>query len=555
MIKLEERSLPTKPGVYLFRDKKGEVLYVGKAKNLRKRVEQYFHKEQAITNPRLFSLRSEAHSIETIITNSEVEALILENTLIKKEQPKYNVSLKDDKQYTYVKITKEEFPRLLVVHQPVKDGSKYLGPYMSADRTRWLLKTLRRAYPYCLAPRDARFGRRACLYVHLGLCPGPCMGKVTPEAYRRNVSAVVHFLRGEGEATLADLRREMRHAAKFREFERAAILRDTVSNLEVLFAKQEVVSPRRESMDILALARAGNSGVLVTFQIREGKLMERQTRVLDHMAGVQEGEVYALAITERATQNGSLPRAFVMPVTPADGQVLTRLLAERAKAFRAPPPHLVVPERGRMRRLIALAQKNAQEELARILRERGGTSEALADLRMALDLPRIPHRIEAYDLSNIQGVYATGSLVVFEDGKPAKSDYRRFRIKTVEGANDVAMMEEVLSRRLKYLSTTTRHELRATSHAAWFIMPDLLLLDGGKPQLGAGLRALKAFHLSIPVAALAKREEELFIPGKRQPVRLPKNSPALHLVQRVRDEAHRFARAYYQKLHRKAALL
>ncbi|MBI4215983.1 MAG: excinuclease ABC subunit UvrC [Chloroflexi bacterium] len=545
------KSLPVKPGVYLFRDEQGQVLYVGKAASLRSRVRSYFGRAAALT-PKLQSLRERVRRVETVITDNEMEALMLECTLIKHHHPRYNVRLKDDKNYPYLKImVDEDWARVYITRKLEKDGGLYFGPFASAASVRTSLDLVKKLFPYrsCTKPITGQ-DRRPCLDYHLHRCVGPCIGVVSREEYREVIRQVILFLEGKHGKVLAELKVKMEEASEKLEFERAAVLRDQIQAIEKVALRQKVVSTRGEDEDVVALARNTDEALAQVFFIREGKLMGGDHFLLEGVQDEPAEEIMAQFLRQFYLSASRIPPVLLLGVIPQEAPTLSRWLEER----RPGPVRLVAPRRGQKRELVALAEENARQALAQLQAQRqldsGRTAAALLEFQEQLQLPRLPQRIEAYDISNLGGTSAVGSLVAFQEGRPRKADYRRFRIKTVAGADDYAMLREVLKRRFRRRAAAAPEEGQP-----WVKTPDLLLIDGGKGQLNAALEALADLRVvGIPVASLAKEREELFVPELAEPVVLPPRSPALHLVQRVRDEAHRFALAYHQKVRRQAAL-
>jgi len=556
-VRLRERldSLPTKPGVYLMKDEAGQVIYVGKAVNLRNRVRSYFH-ASAMHPPKVQRLVERIADVEFIVTDSEVEALILEANLIKKYRPRYNVRLKDDKRYPYIKVTwQEDYPRVYVVRRVEQDGARYYGPFTASWAVHETLDLLRKLFPYvtCRRPFTGK-AKRACLYYHIGLCPGPCIGAISKEEYRAGIEQLCLFLEGKADRLIRSLREGMMAAAEALEFERAARLRDQLQAVERVVQRQKVVLPGGGDQDVIALARDDGLACVQVFLVREGRLVGREYFLLEGTEGEGVGHVLSSFLQQFYQGASYIPPEILLPEPAEEAEVLEEWL----RARRGGKVALRVPRRGRKRELVALAATNARETLASLRAawesEAARSVSALAELQEALEMTRAPARIEGYDISDIQGTAATGSMVVFVQGKPRKSHYRRFRIKTVEGADDYAMMREVLRRRFQ--RAMEEQPLGTRQASAWKTLPDLVLVDGGKGQLGVAVEVLREFGLEeqVAVIALAKEREEVFLPGRPEPLRLPPDSPALHLLQRIRDEAHRFAVAYHRRMREKKAL-
>ncbi len=538
MTPLKERfkTLPPKPGVYLFKDRRGTVIYVGKAKNLAKRVLSYFQK-RAWLEPAKHVMVGRVADLDYIIVSSETEAFLLESTLIKQHRPDFNVVFKDDKHYLYLQVDmSEEYPTVRAIRRPTtKTRGRLFGPYTSGEAVRSTLKLLKRLFRYrtCTAHQG-----RPCLDWHLGRCTGPCHDAITPEAYRQQVVVpLLDFLSGKTSVVVRSLKSAMKSASRGRRFEEAARLRDTIVGIERVTEHQMVVSHPREQFDVVSIAREDGTAAVNVFTVREGKLSSRAVFGLEHVDGSSDREVIGSFITQQYSSPTVRPKLVVAEPLPTDARSLERTLGLTLRR----------PIRGTKKRLARLGVENARDYLkknvlAAKIDER--KRRAVAELGTWLRLPGAPKRIECYDISNIQGTEAVGSMVVFENGEPKKSDYRKFKIKTVEGSNDVAMMAEVLERRLGHL--------RAADRGHW-PAPNLIVVDGGKPQLGAAMNVLTKLHLEIPAVALAKRQEELFLPGAGTPLVLPADSEALYLVQRLRDEAHRFAQSYFTRRRKAAA--
>ncbi len=544
------RSVPTRPGCYLFKNVDGQVIYVGKAASLRARLRSYFAPPDTQT-AKTRVMMSHAADFETIVTDSELEALILENNLIKEQRPKYNVQLRDDKQYPYICVTvTEPFPRVLKVRQVRRDGNKYFGPYADGGALNETMSVLKKLFPYrtCDLTIPAEGGpvlERPCLEFFIKRCTAPCVRLTTTEEYGKIIEQVLLFLDGKHEQVRGQLTAAMEHAADDLDFERAARIRDQIAAVERVMERQKITSTRGADQDVMAVALDGAEAAVQIFHIREGKVVARDTFLLD----TQESEpAEALAsfvqqFYERATH---VPREILLQHD-IEG---TPIIEEWLRGLRGGAVSMTVPKIGEKRHLVEMVAENAREALEehklRWMNDQQKTTGALKELQDALDLPELPARIECYDISNIQGTSAVGSMVVFERGKPKNAEYRRFKIKTVEGSNDFAMMAEMLGRRFK------RADAQDESFAA---LPDLIIVDGGKGQLHAAQEVLAEVGRSdIPLVSLAKRLEEMFVPGRRESVLLPRTSQALYLVQRIRDEAHRFAITYHRTVRQKATV-
>jgi len=553
-------NLPAKPGVYLMKDAAGQVIYVGKALVLRNRVRSYFH-ASAEHDAKMRAMVAEVAAVEFIVTGSELEALILEANLIKKHHPRYNVRLKDDKRYPYIKITwQDDFPTVTTVRRIEQDGARYYGPFTASWAVNETLDLLRKSFPYLTCNRDIT-GRdtRACLYYHIGRCLGPCIGAVSREEYRLMIDQICRFLEGHSEEVVAELKLRMRAAAERLDFEEAARYRDRIEAITRIVEKQRVVSTTLVDQDVIAFARADGDACVQVFFIRRGKLIGREYYVLEGASEANDAEIVTAFVKQFYDQAAYVPPEILLPERVTEARIIEKWL----RAKRGGQVVLRVPQRGEKRGLVQLATENAVETLASLRAQwqvdAGRTAQALAELQEALALPQPPTRMECYDISNIQGTAATGSMVVFVKGVPRKSDYRRFRVQAVEGADDYAMMREVLRRRFRrYRDAVSEPPAAAISgYDPFSLLPDLLVVDGGKGQLNVAVEVLSEFGLTnrVSVAALAKEQEELFIPTRPDGILLPRGSQSLFLIQRLRDEAHRFAVTYHRTLRDKTSLV
>jgi excinuclease ABC subunit C len=540
------RALPAKPGVYLFEDKEGKVIYVGKAASLKSRVRSYFGAPSNLPS-KIQRLVATIQDFEFVITNSEQEALILECDTIKRYAPKFNASLKDNKTFPYLKIDiSEDWPGVYITRHVQKDGARYFGPFASAGSVRKTLRSIKKIFPYrsCSKHIDGK-DKRPCLDYYIHQCLGPCIGAVDKEEYREVINQVILFLQGKQELILHELDTKMKTAAQQLQFERAALLRDQINAIEEVIEGQRIAITLQGEKDVIGLAQDETLAYVELFSIRNNKLVGQ-----DHfiMQGVQDelpGQVMTSFVKQYYASASYIPSLILLQHPVDEPAVLPQWLSQQ----RGSKVELQVPQRGAKKKLVDTVAENAARgfELAQLKEMRVEViSSGLQELKNRLRLPRMPRRIECYDVSNIQGTLAVASMVVLEKGWPKPAHYRRFRIKTVAGADDYAMIQETLSRRFKR---------GLTSEGAWGIVPDLILIDGGRGQLNAALEVRQELKLdSIPVVSLAKENEEVFIPGDPQPVRIAKDSPALHILQRARDEAHRFAVSYHRKLRRKEAI-
>ena len=539
--------LPTGPGVYFFKDGSGSVLYVGKAQNLRARVRSYFAASQPLP-PKLRQMLNRAEDIDFVLTDSEQEAIILECNFIKRYRPKYNVRLKDDKGYPYLKINiSEEWPRVYITRKLEDDGSRYFGPFASAGSLRRTYNLIKKLFPFRSCNKSLKKPEpRPCLEYYIHRCAGPCVGAVSRDEYQGIIRQVILFLEGKRESLLRQLRRRMTEAAERLEFEKAAILRDQIQAVERIAQQQKVVTLSRENLDVVALAQEEDLAGVQMFFIREGKLIGQEHFVLEGAQDEAPEQVLASFLKQFYSSGPSVPPEILLSAQLAEEQLLESWLETR----RGARVRIRVPRRGRKRELVELAQRNAQEALEQLklkrLVEAGRASRALEELKVWLGLPELPHRIECYDISDIRGKAAVGSLVVFEEGQPKPAFYRRFRIKNVSGMDDYAMMREVLRRRFGRLKQ---------GEEGWSRIPQLVLIDGGRGHLNLALEVMRELNLeSIPVAAIAKEQEEIFLPKRPEGLLLPRNSQGLYLLQRIRDEAHRFALSYHLKVREKQGL-
>ncbi|HET9112013.1 MAG TPA: excinuclease ABC subunit UvrC [Ktedonobacterales bacterium] len=598
-------SLPHKPGIYLHKDEEGTVLYVGKAGDLRQRVRSYFVDPSELS-PKNRALVAHITDIEFIVVGSEIEALILENEYIKRYQPKYNVRLRDDKNYPYIKVSlNEDFPRVYRVRNFRRDGARYFGPYTSSSAVDATLDLMNKIFPYRTCRFDASAwapprGReedpppdwkqkllpRPCTQYYIHRCNAPCVASVTREQYDDVIRQAMLFLDGKHDEVLVDLRREMDEAAENLEFERAASLRDRVRAVEQVLEKQKIINTTgADDQDVIALAGEDDETCAQVFFFRGGRLTGREFFILQNTRGASEGEIMEMFLQQFYDQAPHVPGELILAHEPENAEALRQWLRQK----RGGAVTLTTPQRGDKLRLVAMVAQNAREvlEQQRIkwLSDSQKTAMALEELRDAFNLPTPPRRIECYDISNTQGSNNVGSMVVLENGRPKNSDYRRFRIKAVEGANDVASLQEVLRRRFKRMQADEDGaaptpdaaeqpvELGESVEQAegdipneegaspdmigdpWAQIPDLVIVDGGRPQLNGAAEALAQLDVRVPVIGIAKENhgaistyEEIYLIDRPEPLVLPRGSQGLYLLQRVRDEAHRFAITYHRNL-------
>ncbi len=553
-------NLPTKPGCYLMKDASGEIIYVGKAINLRNRVRSYFH-SSADHNGKTRQMVRRIADIDTIVVGSELEALILEMNLIKKHRPHYNVRLKDDKRYPYIKVHwADPFPKVTVTRQMVNDGSRYFGPYTSVWAVHQTLDVLRRIFPYLTCDRVIT-GKdpRPCLYYDIKLCSGPCIGAIQQAGYRQMISDLCEFLEGRTEPIVDRLRREMEQAAEELRFERAAALRDQINAIERVVERQKVISPEQLDSDVVAMARVDGEACVQVFFIRSGKMIGREYFILEGTEDEENEEVLSEFIKQFYSESASVPAQVLLPQEIEEAQIIKQWLHTERGGKKV---DFIVPHQGTEAELVEMATENAVETLrtlkAQWEADTNRQSEALSELQQALGLAEPPNRIECYDISNTQGTAAVASMVVFEQGVPSKKLYRRFNIRSVEGPNDFASMEEALTRRFnRWLSAQEEKRVGARVDPSFAVLPDLLIVDGGKGQLSRAVAVLERFGLSgqVPIAGLAKQQEEIFLPGRSSSILLPRHSQGLYLLQRIRDEAHRFAITAHRKRRTKEGLV
>lgn len=513
-------NLPKKPGVYIMRDANDEIIYIGKAKNLINRVRSYFREK--LDRPKTQILMSHFDSLEYIVTNSEKEALILEATLIKKHRPRYNVQLKDDKRYPYVKITNEKYPRLIITRNITKNGI-YYGPFTDVTSVKKTVKFLKSLFKI----RTCRNMDGPCLNSQIDLCYAPCSGEISKEEYDEIINKIDLFFQGKYSVIVKNLKKEMAEAAENEQFEKAAVLRDQINSIEEIMEKQFVDLVDDDlDQDVIAIAPNDNEVVVIIMPIRNGKIVGRDDFLMSGSQYESNSEILFAFIQQYYGFNRHIPKQILLN-EPIDD---TELLEEWLSDLRGNKVYIKVPMKGVKLRLVNMAQKNAEI----IKHQKKAMENSLIELKKYLKLDKLPRIIEGYDISNISGKFAVGSKVSFKDAKPNKKKYKRFKIET-PGPNDFAMMKELLTRRLKMIDTDEE--------------PDLIVIDGGKGQLGMACEVLDELNLAhIPIIGLAKEFEEIYIPNSKRPIIIPKNNKALHLLQQVRDESHRFAITYHRKL-------
>ena len=555
-VKRRLRAVPDGPGVYLFRDQRAQVIYVGKALRLRDRLRSYFTPGYGET-ARVAELVRKVYDFEFVTTANEVEALVLECNLIKNYRPRFNIRLKDDKNYLYLKLPiTEEFPRVHYSRRVQKDGAQYFGPYTSAQSLRGTVKSIRQLLPFRTCSDEIFKQGKVCLDFHIKRCPGPCERRISPEDYKARIHEVALFMEGRSDVLVHELKDRMESSAGRLDFENAARYRDQLQSIEKIADRQKVLTRGRDDEDLIAYARSGEQVFVEVAYVRQGKMIGHDGHALDGAADAVEGELLRGFLLQYYASATHIPRVVIVPGAVEEPDLLTGWLAER----RGGPVTIEVPQRGRKRALVTQLAETAKQELEQLRiqadYDRSRTEPMLAALAEALGLEAPPKRIECYDISNMQGDSAVGAMVVFEDGRPRNDHYRHFKIKFVPGPNDFAMLQEVLRRRLERLeSAQRREEADAVGDRSFTSRPDLILIDGGKGQLSAALEVLEsAGYADIPTFALAKEHEEIFAPGRSEPIVQERNSPGMFLVQRIRDEAHRFAITHHRKVRARKAL-
>jgi excinuclease ABC subunit C len=540
------KALPAKPGIYIFKDKEGRVIYVGKANNLNSRVRSYFGAPSSLS-AKVQRLVLKIRDFEFIVTNSEQEALILECNMIKKYTPHYNINLKDNKTFPYLKINiNDDWPGVYITRRVQKDGARYFGPFASPGSVRKTLRLIEKIFPFrsCSKQIEGK-DKRPCLDYYIHRCLGPCIGAVEKQEYRDVINEVILFLQGKQEIILRELNAKMKSAALQLHFEKAALLRDQIKAIEAVIEGQRIATKLQGEKDVIGLAQNKEQAYVEIFSIRNSKLIGQDYFIMEGTQGESPGQILTSFVKQYYASASHIPRLILLQHPVDEPTVLSEWLGQQ----RGGRVELQVPQRGAKRKLVDTAAENAAQRLALTQAKEMKTeviTSGLRELKQKLHLPKMPRRIECYDVSNIQGTLAVSSMVVLEKGRPKPAHYRRFRIKTVFGADDYAMIQETLRRRFKR---------GLTGGSTWALIPDLVLIDGGKGQLNAALELRQELGLdSIPMASLAKENEEVFIPGSPKPVYIAKDCPALHILQRARDEAHRFAISYHRRLRRKEGI-
>jgi len=555
-------TLPSKPGCYLYRNNEGTIIYVGKAINLKNRVRSYFHADTS-HDSKTRRLVRDIVDIEWIVVGSELEALILEMNLIKKHRPKYNIRLKDDKRYPYIKVHwADPFPKVTVTRQMDEDGSRYFGPYTSAWAVYQTLDVLRKIFPYLTCDRDiSGLDKRACLYFDIKLCIAPCIGAASQAQYRQMITDLMDFLGGHSEGIVTRLESEMQKASEELRFEKAAAVRDQLKAVHSIIERQKIVfATDYKDSDVLAMARSDGEACVQIFFIRGGKLIGREYFILEGTEDSADAEVMEQFVMQFYTEAATIPAQVMLPQEIEEANIIGQWLRSKRGGEKM---EFLVPKEGQPHELVQMATENATETLnalrAQWQADTHKQEQSLAELQQALNLSAPPNRIECYDISNTQGTAIIGAMVVFTQGVPDKKLYRKFNIESVVGApDDFASMEEMLTRRFRRwrAAEETASQPGAKKDASFSFLPDLVIIDGGKGQLGRAVQVLEKFELmgKVPVVGLAKQQEEIFFPHKSDSLLLPRHSQALYLVQRIRDEAHRYGITAHRKKRQKLGM-
>jgi excinuclease ABC subunit C len=538
------KTLPTRPGVYQFKDDKDKVIYVGKARNLKSRVRSYFH--GSATNAKTIALVKKIKDVELVVTDSEIEALVLENNLIKELKPRYNIDLKDDKSFPFIKVTNEPYPQVYSTRQVIKDGSKYFGPYTSVKSMKSALRMINQIFKIRSCKYDineltiAKKKYKLCLDYHINKCDGPCEGLISEREYNEMVQEVIKLLRGKTDDLIKELETKMQKASSALDFEKAGEIRDKLEQLKTISSKQKIVSNDFIDRDVISVAYEGNDSACSIFNIRSGKLVGKKQLRLNLKGGEDLPEIYNSIVKFYYGEHTEIPKEILFETEPIDSDLLKQWLNLRAEK----KVKFVIPQRGELRSLVNMCKQNAILQLKEIqiqkMKKEGQVPFAVAALQRDLRLTHLPKKIECFDISNLQGTDSVASMVVFADGKPKKSLYRKFIIQDVEGPDDFASMQEVIRRRYTRVLKNEQP------------LPDLIMVDGGKGQLSSAVAILNDLGLKqIPIIGLAKRLEEVFFPRKSEAESIAKTSSGLKLLQQIRDEAHRFAITFHRKRRNK----
>ena len=546
------KDVPKNPGVYLHSNLKKEIIYVGKANSLQDRLKYYFSPQLDAT-PKIKELMNNIHDFDFIVTETEQEALLLENQLIKKYQPKYNARLKDDKSYPYIKITKsEEFPQIIISRNPKNDKNKYYGPYSSISSVRQTLDLLSKIFPYRTCTKEITGkDKKACLEFDIGRCKAPCTGNSDQEEYEEIISSVEKFLSGKTSPIVKEIKNEMMKASNSQNYERAAVYRDRIKAIERILEKQKVSGLRYETFDLISCVKNDNEAMIIVFNIRKGNMIAHEKFRIERTDTTEIEEIIRLFLYDYYSKSIFIPNSILVSEYPSEKNIIQDFLENKSKK----KINITIPVRGNKKKLLEMGTSNAKESLKqwqiKWINDSKKTKKALNDLQNELGLINLPNRIECFDISHIQGSNVVASMSVFENGLPKKSDYRRFKI-SEDKNDDFAAMREVISRRYKKLLEKKDISKKLDSFSK---VPDLILIDGGKGQLSSALQVLLELGFSnIPIAGIAKREEEIFMPYNEDPIMLDRSSQGLYLIQRVRDEAHRFAITYHRNIRQKKSI-
>ena len=546
------KDVPKNPGVYLHSNLKKEIIYVGKANSLQDRLKYYFSPQLDAT-PKIKELMNNIHDFDFIVTETEQEALLLENQLIKKYQPKYNARLKDDKSYPYIKITKsEQFPQIIISRNPKNDKNKYYGPYSSISSVRQTLDLLSKIFPYRTCTKEITGkDKKACLEFDIGRCKAPCTGNSDQEEYEEIISSVEKFLSGKTSPIVKEIKNEMMKASNSQNYERAAVYRDRIKAIERILEKQKVSGLRYETFDLISCVKNDNEAMIIVFNIRKGNMIAHEKFRIERTDTTEIEEIIRLFLYDYYSKSIFIPNSILVSEYPSEKNIIQDFLENKSKK----KINITIPVRGTKKKLLEMGTSNAKESLKqwqiKWINDSKKTKKALNDLQNELGLINLPNRIECFDISHIQGSNVVASMSVFENGLPKKSDYRRFKI-SEDKNDDFAAMREVISRRYKKLLEKKDISKKLDSFSK---VPDLILIDGGKGQLSSALQVLLELGFSnIPIAGIAKREEEIFMPYNEDPIMLDRSSQGLYLIQRVRDEAHRFAITYHRNIRQKKSI-
>ena len=546
------KDVPKNPGVYLHSNLKKEIIYVGKANSLQDRLKYYFSPQLDAT-PKIKELMNNIHDFDFIVTETEQEALLLENQLIKKYQPKYNARLKDDKSYPYIKITKsEEFPQIIISRNPKNDKNKYYGPYSSISSVRQTLDLLSKIFPYRTCTKEITGkDKKACLEFDIGRCKAPCTGNSDQEEYEEIISSVEKFLSGKTSPIVKEIKNEMMKASNSQNYERAAVYRDRIKAIERILEKQKVSGLRYETFDLISCVKNDNEAMIIVFNIRKGNMIAHEKFRIERTDTTEIEEIIRLFLYDYYSKSIFIPNSILVSEYPSEKNIIQDFLENKSKK----KINITIPVRGNKKKLLEMGTSNAKESLKqwqiKWINDSKKTKKALNDLQNELGLINLPNRIECFDISHIQGSNVVASMSVFENGLPKKSDYRRFKI-SEDKNDDFAAMREVINRRYKKLLEKKDISKKLDSFSK---VPDLILIDGGKGQLSSALQVLLELGFSnIPIAGIAKREEEIFMPYNEDPIMLDRSSQGLYLIQRVRDEAHRFAITYHRNIRQKKSI-